>query len=78
MHDDPSSAGGPASTGGQDSDADLADLRRRYPGWDVRRGTDADPLGYSASRAGTLITSPSLDRLADLLAGANDGPDVTT
>jgi hypothetical protein len=73
LNDHPTSdPGQPASTG-QDS-ADLARLQGQYPDWDVRRGTGSDPLGYSASRDGTLITSPSLTRLADLLAGA--GPEM--
>jgi hypothetical protein len=56
---EPSATGQPAST------PDLPALQRRYPDWHVRRGTGTDPLGYSASREGTLITAPNLARLAN-------------
>ena len=62
---EPSATGQPAST------PDLPALQRRYPDWHVRRGTGTDPLGYSASREGTLITAPNLARLADRLADAD-------
>jgi len=62
---EPSATDQPAST------PDLAALQRRYPDWHVRRGTGTDPLGYSASREGTLITAPNLTRLADRLANAD-------
>ena len=61
---EPSATDQPAST------PDLAALQRRYPDWHVRRGTGTDPLGYSASHEGTLITAPNLARLADRLADA--------
>lgn len=60
----------PAST------RDLAALRRVYPGWQIDRGTGSDPLGYSATRDGCLVTAPSLDQLGDLLAGAAAPADV--
>jgi hypothetical protein len=71
MGDHPTSDPGQPASDGQDSAAELAAIQRRYPGWRVRHGTDSDPLGYSAAKEGTLITSPSLSRLADLLAGAD-------
>ena len=62
---EPSATDQPAST------PELATMQRRYPDWHVRRGTGTDPLCYSASREGTLITAPNLARLADRLANAD-------
>src|SRR5262245_33967566 len=55
---------------------ELAALQRRYPAWHITHGTGSDPLGYSASREGTLITAPNLARLADRLADAGRPPAI--